>query len=733
MDGEVYDEQKYTYGEKIEQIPVDIEGYTFSGWKYGYKEVPETMPSCNIELKGTLTVRNFVLQYYVDGELYTSRTYAYGDTITYIFEPTQSGKVFSGWSYANGALPATMPAHNVRIDGSFDQTEFKVTYYIDDVLSKTVSVMKGYMIPAYLPEKEGYSFSGWMVGTGNEQYALPEVMPAENLTVYGTFSVNIYTIILDTQGGSNIDAIVQAYGTSITKPQNPTKTGYTFAGWDMEIPATMPAENITITATWKVNTYTITFDTAGGNAIKDITGEYGTVITKPANPVKTGHTFAGWDKSIPNIMPDYNLVITAKWTVNTYTIIFDTQGGSNIDAIVQAYGTAITKPTNPTKTGFTFAGWDIQIPATMPAYENGSITITAKWEYIPYGITYVLNSDTLKGEFVVEGGIHLAQYGVTSTLNIARPITYGKYYYFTGWFTEANGGIQVTDGSGKLLPNIDGGTDSEGKWIYTASDSLTLYAQWKQTKEDFIYIFNEEDFDNIRNNLSGKYLLLEDINLNDSVWSSISSFAGELDGGGHTISHAMVSIGGYKTAGSTTGGFFKELASSAVIRNVRFTNISVSIQNDDYTSGISNKENTIYCGILCGKNSGTIENVELDGCSITSYFYKYEAGGSGIADKVTHAGGIAGINYGTISYSKVNNTTVTAGSKSGTTGRGKWNYIGGICGTNQGKIETCSSTNNTLTGVTYEGKTGHYISDFAGSNSGNITSDCFKENNTISG
>ena len=121
----------------------------------------------------------------------------------------------------------------------------------------------------------------------------------------------------------------------------------------------------------------------------------------------------------------------------------------------------------------------------------------------------------------------------------------------------------------------------------------------------------------------------------------------------------------------------------------------------------------------------------MDGCSITSYFYKYEAGGSGIADKVTHAGGLAGINYGTIRHSKVNNSTVTAGSKSGTTGRGKWNYIGGICGTNQGNIATCSSTNNTLTGITYEGKTGHYISDFAGNNSGNIASDCTKQNNTI--
>ena len=273
--------------------------------------------------------------------------------------------------------------------------------------------------------------------------------------------------------------------------------------------------------------------------------------------------------------------------------------------------------------------------------------------------------------------------------------------------------------------------------IYNISGSKTFEATWNTKRlAGYTYISNSNSSNEklltaISQDVYAKYALIEDINLNNSAWSSISSFAGELDGRGHTISNATVTIGGYKTVGSTTGGFFKELTNSAVIKNVRFTNIIVSFQNDDYTSGISNKENILYCGILCGKNSGTIEKVELDGCSITSYFYKYEAGGSGIADKVTHAGGLAGINYGTIRHSKVNNSTVTAGSKSGTTGRGKWNYIGGICGTNQGNIATCSSTNNTLTGITYEGKTGHYISDFAGNNSGNIASDCTKQNNTI--
>ena len=76
-------------------------------------------------------------------------------------------------------------------------------------------------------------------------------MPAENITVKAQWEINQYTIAFDTNGGSEIAPITQDYGTKITAPDNPTRKGYTFKGWDKEIPETMPAENITITARWK--------------------------------------------------------------------------------------------------------------------------------------------------------------------------------------------------------------------------------------------------------------------------------------------------------------------------------------------------------------------------------------------------------------------------------------------------------------------------------------------------
>ena len=125
-----------------------------------------------------------------------------------------------------------------------------------------------------------------------------------------------YTLTFDTNGGSAIAPITQDYGTAITAPADPTKTGYTFAGWPPAIPTTMPAENMTIKAKWTVNQYTLTFDTNGGSTIAPITQDYGTAITAPADPTKTGYTFAGWTPAIPATMPAENLTVTAQWRYN---------------------------------------------------------------------------------------------------------------------------------------------------------------------------------------------------------------------------------------------------------------------------------------------------------------------------------------------------------------------------------------------------------------------------------
>lgn len=163
--------------------------------------------------------------------------------------------------------------------------------------------------PAATP---GYTFGGWNKADGTAwDYASDKV--TDNITLYAKWAANTYTITFDTAGGSEIAPITQDYGTQIAAPANPTRKGYTFKGWDKEIPETMPAENITVKAQWEINQYTIAFDTAGGNEIAPITQDYGTAITAPADPTREGYTFIGWDMEIPKTMPAENITLKARW------------------------------------------------------------------------------------------------------------------------------------------------------------------------------------------------------------------------------------------------------------------------------------------------------------------------------------------------------------------------------------------------------------------------------------
>jgi len=282
---------------------------------------------------------------------------------------TREGYTFKGW---DKEIPETMPADNITVKAQWEINQYTIAFDTNGG-SEIAPITQDYGTEITAPDnptRKGYTFKGW-------DKEIPETMPAENMTVKAQWEINQYTITFDTNGGSEIAPITQDYGTEITAPDNPTRKGYTFKGWDKEIPETMPAENMTVKAQWKINQYKITFDTNGGSEIAPITQDYGTEITTPDNPTRKGYTFKGWDKEIPKTMLAENITVKAQWEINQYTITFDTNGGSEIAPITQDYGTEITAPDNPTRKGYTFKGWDKEIPKAMPA-EN--ITITARWK-----------------------------------------------------------------------------------------------------------------------------------------------------------------------------------------------------------------------------------------------------------------------------------------------------------------------------------------------------------------
>ena len=368
---------EYTYGVGA-TLPTDVTrtGYTFKGWYYN-----ENLTGSPVTAIGDTETGNKeywakweINQYTVtvkpeNGEADITITQDYGTPITAPADPIREGYTFIGW---DRDIPKTMPAENITVTAQWEINQYTIAFDTaggSEIAPITQDYGTNITAPAD-PTRKGYTFKGW-------DKEIPETMPAENITVKAQWEINRYTITFDTAGGSEIAPITQNYGTNITAPATPTRKGYTFKGWDKEIPETMPAENITVKAQWEINQYAITFDTNGGSEIAPITQDYGTAITAPADPTREGYTFIGWDRDIPEIMPAENITVTAQWEINRYTITFDTAGGSDIAPITQDYGTNITAPADPTREGYTFIGWDKAIPTTMPA-EN--ITVTAQWK-----------------------------------------------------------------------------------------------------------------------------------------------------------------------------------------------------------------------------------------------------------------------------------------------------------------------------------------------------------------
>lgn len=201
-------------------------------------------------------------------------------------------------------------------------------------------------------------------------------------------------IVFDTDGGSLVDWQKMLKGQKPTVPDNPTKTGYVFAGWLKDgTPYNVNSpllEYVTVKANWIEDNFTVKFDTNGGSSIVDKTNIKWNdkILEGVLVPTKTGYTFNGWKyndvvvtentkysdlagDSVPT-----SITLKADWNVNQYTISFNTDGGSAVSSITQDYGSTITKPSNPTRSGYTFLGWDISIPDTMPSYD---MTIKAKW------------------------------------------------------------------------------------------------------------------------------------------------------------------------------------------------------------------------------------------------------------------------------------------------------------------------------------------------------------------
>ncbi len=469
---------------------VTREGYTFDGWNG-----PARVPANNAaKMTARWIAKSYTITWVLDGTE-TEETYDCDETIVKKTAPTKVGYTFDKWVDENGAeieIPDTMPAKNLVIKTTYTINSHTVTW-VDGDTSNTVDYNYNETIVVDTPSKEGYTFDGWFDEDG-KQPSDYETVPDKDLVFTAKWTVNQYTITFENTGDSTIAPIKQDYNTDIKAPANPTRTGYDFDGWDTEIPAKMPATNVTITAKWKIKQYTINFVSDGGTDVEPITADYLSEVNAPTAPTKDGYDFGGWattkgvtDESqavaFPVNMPLDGTTYYAIWLVKSYTINFDTLGGTpSVSPVTADYLAEVAKPAvEPTREGYSFGGWSevsgsttaVKFPYTMPL--NGT-TLYAIW-----------NIESYKVVWDNDGSKTTETYEYSQTINLPEaPSKTG--YTFGGWSGYTEGMTMPahdvtftatwTANSYKATFNANGGAFSNGelsKSIDVAFDSDIVF------------------------------------------------------------------------------------------------------------------------------------------------------------------------------------------------------------------------------------------------------------------
>lgn len=467
------------------------EGYTFDGW-FTEKNIG-TGKKVNGVSRGTMgdisVYAHFGLKEYtitynnVNGATNTNPTnYTVESEDISIYPLSQKGYTFDGW-YVNE--DCSVAANTIIANGSTGDIVLyakwtPIVYTIEYVTfgGTTVGNPPTYIITDNITFKDatlsGYVFKGWYTAAdGGVKTTCITAGTTGNIVLYAHWDY-VSTITFETNGGSSVMPLINVEGTSITAPASPTKEHYEFVGWYSDSAltnaysfTTQPAENITLYAKWTPVSYEIQYVLNGGVNSKDNVLHYTIEDTVTLyDPSKVGYTFIGWftdaqftSAVVTEIQEGTSGKITlyAHYSINQYTISFDSNGGTNVSAITQNYASNVVAPENPSKNGYVFAGWYSNASlmskytfSTMPAQ---NITLYAKWQKVTYTITYNLDGGR-------NSTSNPSSYTITSnTITFAEPTKNG--YTFDGWYTDSKYTTPITE----ITSGSYGDVEIFAKWV----------------------------------------------------------------------------------------------------------------------------------------------------------------------------------------------------------------------------------------------------------------------------
>jgi len=467
-------------GGKLASLPTPTQtGYAFDGWFTALTGGTEVTASKVYSENTTIYARwspIYTVTFNANGGSVspTSAETGAGRKLASLPTPTKSGESFIGWfTSLTGSTQVTTntpfsanttvyaqwaPAYTVTFDANGGTVSTKS--------AKTGAGGKLASLPT--PTQTGYTFEGWFTSDGDE-VTLSTVFD-DDATVYAEWTVKVYTIVFNANGGTVTPASGKTgdYWTLDDLPEPERSGNYTFSGWytsstgGTEVTTSTEFKaNATIYARWTLITYTVTFDAGGGTVSSEsgTTGATGRLSSLPT-PTRAGYKFDGWftpdgERVTTSTEFEADAAISAQWTVNTYTVTFNANGGTVTPTSARTGdGLTIEYLPEPSRTGsYVFNGWFTSATGGEQVTEyreyTANTTIYAQWSLI-CTVTFNANGGTVATESGTTGaGGRLASLPVPTKSGEA----------FNGWYTAAAGGTQVTTST-------------------AFSSNTTVYAQW---------------------------------------------------------------------------------------------------------------------------------------------------------------------------------------------------------------------------------------------------------------
>lgn len=478
-------------GEEID-LPDDPvkTGYNFEGW---YLDIDLNTPfeqqefSENFQLYAKWSLAKFVVVWDTcGGNEIADSEFAYRASVTMPATPIKEGYVFGGWyleeSYQNlFPTDSLMPAEDLHLYARWSKGEFKV--HFDSLGGTQVPLITGLYGEEFTrpndPSKVGYQFGGWFIDSELTTEFTEFVIQSEDITLYAKWIPNDITVIFVKTEGDTIEVTVK-YNEKVERPSAPERPGYDFVAWkvensegnlvdfDFNLPIFGP---VTLQAEWAPKTYTIEFESNGGDLVDPISKPYLHDVDLPSIE-RTGYLFTGWyvDQDLEtkvNLkykMPLDGITLYAGWEAQEFEISFFE---SEIAPIRQKYLSDLVAPQDPKKLGYEFLGWyedsayqkPFEFPEKMPAK---NYTLYAKWQTLTYNISYNLSGGEVSG--------NPTTYDIDSNFVLKNPLRTG--YTFIGW-----------TGNGLLEPelNVAISKGSTGNLEYQAHWELNYYSFFATT------------------------------------------------------------------------------------------------------------------------------------------------------------------------------------------------------------------------------------------------------------